>query len=1621
MNIRVTNVATGDVIQQAGDMSNPMFYSDFTYEGKFGQGTREIEGIKYFTGDAGGEYARFLKCNANKAKPGTYKVELIGKDYNNEPIKVYGSDEDLVVQEFEITFENDKTASVVKDDVLANSTRFKHCFDSELKRRYGDPVDIINFDEYAELEKLIGSEDMKYYIHEPYMDEYSFNTPEETEGHKEHLAAYKGLKVVNWPLDWDSSNYIFGYNRRYDYSMYMLTNHVVAAPYHAAAYQAYSAAENFPNSISTAAEGDNVASVVQGGMYDRLFYDSRQANPNDPSKWKEGYFYYVNAATDPGVMSVLELPGFCPGSAIYISAWVAECSLVDEVANLAFNLTAVLNDGTRIPVHSFVTGYITEMNTESGEILVKKELGEPYGRWMNVYYTFVPKLDEVFKRLPDLGMTPLDVKYELELDNNCTNSLGADYAIDDIEVYLVNTAVYANQQIQLCDEQTEEIAVNIESSFRVLLQNAGLEAKDDEAEGEKAYIFYTILDKDHYDELREKKTIQEALEGSIKMNGKEYSCVEFSSHFGSNNGSLDAYDHAHGKSIDEVEYITFKTSIYDEDVRVGKEYQIILYVTQNQNDPENLSLADMFSPEDNCAKKGVFKINGNGFIKIDGESRSANEAFSVCENQSPVVQVNLWGMKGDEMVELEKNAIFDWYYGTQKDFEAEKSANGIYLTEALETFREYYPSAESLLIAKDTDEDGEYEMVKIAYDDVFAPKLTQEMIDYIEEMTSGDNPKLRLYQSSFVFPPVKLPDGVNETSDYVVAIPIAGLYLVDDVRICTLSTEIKIDIEKRAPMISHGLTQIEYPEYIADVPLRVGLRQLKNVVYGKTSTFNEGDATLQIPIKSVVNQNGTVQSMRIDSSNPILLLVETNDPEYKDLGLTSEEEGTLMEVGEIRELNAHVDGTDNLFSVTYYDDFNFKEGYYYRFRFSFEEDAEEADESVCSGQDVFTIKVVPEYQKWVGNENRNWNNDENWQRVNYSDLYITDNDEDLIEYVADGKKDSKTVNSNLRSYAPLDFTKVIIPRAEKLATENGFSTLYGMASTTDLTEHFSDLPESNNTAVWPEDTSAPDDMETEPGEATIDIQYDMAAYTPAGSDGIKCRPWYANTCEQINFRPNSEILNQHHLTYEKAWIEMEIDTYRWYTLTVPLKEVYAGDMYLPSASAQQKTRLFDDISFSYGEYDRFKPAVYQRGWDKGNATVYELPESSGGNGSATNVAVKADWSNVYNDVTEEFGAGQGFSVKADTSALEDEPENVLFRFPKADTSYTYYNMDGSITGNKTDFPNMTDGKRSTESYRLNEGHGTITSTVGEKGKYFLIGNPFICHLDMDKFLEKNSAKIQKKYWMVTKDMQKIGFSQDGTSMEDGTIAPLQGFFVEAIDDVESLTLSYDETMMKLGSFDEEGSPLRVASENHMITVTAINGGEVASVAGIIIDENAEVGYSEDEDMTVLDNSELGVSATVYSLAGNRAVTCNVTDDVEGIEIGLITKEEEATTLLFEGIPTDETLYLHDTVDDTYTELYDGFEYVATGSISGRLTLVKGLPSLEEEICDMLMVRNGHSFTIHAGATGIINTICITNSQGMKVRDYANVEGMIEFTLDSGIYLIVADDGKNQLVRKVIVK
>lgn len=1475
-------------------------------------------------------------------------MRITGNDINCNPIKICGSDEPLVVMELELTVMPESAASLVDEETLYNDETYAHAREEVLEKTYGAPRQRLTFDEYAVLESLPNKND--------YLD-----------GSK-HEYKYK------WPMPWNSVTYSFDYNMTRDYNMYCVASHSSKTVWH-------SEADKFVNP-------DN-----SKGLYDRLYYKTTRQGQSV----RYGYFYYVNASVDPGVMARLSVENLCMGSTIHVSAWIAEFSGNREVANISFNFVAVLKEEygkDRVPLHSFISGYVPR---------------EKLGRWMNVYYSFVPNYAET-------GLTPDMIDhYELELDNNCKSSEGADYAVDNIRLYVASPFLYAEQREPVCDKKLEDITVTVETPFDVMLQVLGEEeAKEDT---KTTTLYYTFIDKKEFDSRYAEYMAsgdpapgQRAYEESVLRydyekggNGDQtYGTASFNLNFASN----PEYDEdnlgitsvgSRRTEADGTRLITFNARPSDSGLGTGKEYYVsICPALEDIGEPS----WNEFDINDPCARTCVFRVRPTSVIKVDGEVRENADNITCCENQSPVVQVDLWGRNDEtnEMEPFEKNARLDWYNGDYDSFVNERSEGGILLSDALILFRSAYPDAEDCDVAPTED-------------------LTEEMIGYLKEMTKNvpegePGPVLRLSQTSFVFPPTVIPEGEDYCYRYVVAIPISAQK--ENMLLCTVPTEVRIRVQHTAPVLNHGLRKgIPYPDHMIDVPLRIGLRQLQEVSTDQDKV-SQHEVKLRVPVRKVAKASEAATAMNRIVKNPYIMLVETNDPGYKDLGTMDADGndiGTLMCVGEITSLKAMVNDTgDNDFQVVFYDSFKLKEGYYYRMRFMFEENASDIsteEQALCMGQDVFTVKVVPEYQRWIGgdlNVSRNWNNDANWERVESSDLYLTDaRKTDLDEFISDG-----TVNDNKRSYAPLEFTKVLIPSG------NVYPHLGKYNYSGDLASDYTNLKK----VYWTDNPS--DDIS---GQATEGIQFDMVAYNASKLD-IYCRPWYTNTCEQIHFLPESEITGQENLTYNKAWVDVALDAGRWYTLSSPLRTVFAGDFYLPSSNARQETELFNDIRFATEVNDRFKPAVYQRGWNKSTATVYEIKD-----GPQRNVAVKADWSNVYNDVTVGYGNGTGFSIKTDASRTSGNGE-VLFRLPKADTFFEYYSEDGETVGNRTVV------NRGTTGYMLNNVKGEIYSRCGGDSRYFLVGNPFMAHLDMAMFLETNKEKISPKYWILTDGSQQTAvFDPDDPNgfvgSATGYVAPLQGFFVEALDkapypeDGETvLQLSYTAEMACTQPFPDSPlkSPTRAESADgvgNTVVVSAIRDSRTVSEAFIRLSEKADREYNENEDVVLFDNTELDIPVMIYTVGGNVALSVNSTDNADGTEIGLVSADDGVTVLMFNGVECLEDMALYDTATGQRTALYDGMEYAVEGSVAGRLFITSGLKSIDEaQPALKVNVDDGHvRIETVVGKSLAVN---VYTMDGMTVRTEAADAPVLEFDLDKGFYILEATDGIKTETRKILI-
>lgn len=1458
-------------------------------------------------------FYRALKCKAENAVAGSYLIRLVAKTVDGERIYIDGGDpEGMSLRDIIVTFLDEDHASF-------------------------------------ELEEEVPEEHSEAYLEENYQTKSSvdFDKYMALSGNPDFMFKVGEGERIKYPVPWLNSEYAFGYKYLQDYGTYTIASHADCVPYSQATKQ------------PTSTEWDR---------HDRLY-----KNTNGE---KQGFFYYANAAGDPGVMARVDIPSVCVGSTLHVSAWINSMGVYmdtdydnNEPANVNFDLIAIMKDGREVNINNFSTGYVPNDP-------------EHCGKWMHVYYSVTPDFSIIdFGRF---NVSDVD-HFQIVLVNNSVNSNGADYAIDDIRIYVSKPKVMASQLEPLC-QGDDAVLQRIDLPFRNLVNSIGRTIATGDEPGDNVSVYYAIFDKERFDKLLAEHGgfTQEVFDGAVLPNHSNggddrWGAMTFNTNY-INNIPWDKDNEVNLASrlkVDDIDCISFNILLEDGGLHGGKKYIAALCVPGKSDIPEWTD----FDISDACTKQAEFEIVSSTVIKVDGIVKADTSDLEICENQFPVIQIDIYGIEavtGDVKI-VERAPLVDWFKGSLDTF-ASMEYKGTRLDEALLNFRRIYPEAMTL--------DCEYKSAEVFHYDEIYRNTIQHFID---------EGLLELASYSFLSEPVRLPEGAQSAEYGVVVIPanrredreIDGhLYTI-----CNDPAELRIKVTRRAPGLLNGFENMDYPEAMKDVPLRAGLSQL--------------DDNLHMPMRSLYIVTPGVTDLR-SGEDDNLYLVKTNDPEFRNLEVDpgADENGTgLRTVGELINVTAAKSHPDRCNAFVHFADTRFKEGYYYTVRFNYAEDTPGNVTSLaaCDGQAVFTVKVVAEYQMWTGavDESSNFNNDANWRRVSHDELSGNSVDS---KFVTDGDNDRSF------SYSPLSFTKIIIPSGEEYPymfapdRKDGVSVYDGMAYIDAVRlEHLSDNPSA--------------------GKATANIEYDLIAREIDGS--LYCRMWTANTCNQVHFKSGSEIANQQHLVYDKAWVDIEMTPGRWYTASSPLQDVVAGDMYLPTATARQTTELFKPMTFSREQYDRFRPAVYQRGWDLGVANVYELPSESAA--EVRNVAVALDWSDVYNNVQERYSAGSGFSIKTDVDDMKSaKPDKVLFRLPKDDSSYEYWTQDGLDHGieNGGSIERM-------NPYKLNPVDAVITVSNHSEGRYFLVGNPFMAHLDMKTFFEANRSVINPKYWIMSSGSQLCAVMDEASEGFVGTVdnasmvSPMQGFFVEALNDTKSIELKFSPEMICAVS-GSNNAPVLLKSRlaaGGAITLSALDNDTYAplSKAVLLISSESSVGYKDQEDVLLLSDSECA-SPMIYTVSDNKAASINRTPLADGVEIGLVADDDDDCILRFDNIDAIDGYSIYDKVTGESHRLYDGMEYQVHGPVSGRLFLTagEGAPQMDRTAAIRIM-SSGNA--IRAVSPDNKNEIemSVYDVAGKCVASVNGSQGFVEANVSvGGFYIVIAKDSAGRVARRKVI-
>ena len=733
----------------------------------------------------------------------------------------------------------------------------------------------------------------------------------------------------------------------------------------------------------------------------------------------------------------------------------------------------------------------------------------------------------------------------------------------------------------------------------------------------------------------------------------------------------------------------------------------------------------------------------------------------------------------------------------------------------------------------------------------------------------------------------------------VAAIPIANTITVGGQQydICTDPMMFPLTIVKDGPRIYTGFKDVTYPTESRS--LRIGLPQIKAIIAN-------ANGKLLVPMTRMED----AESVALENGGKVWIS-ETNDP---NMTLTS---GQAQHIATVT--TATIGKDDATIGIRFNDDAatRLREGYYYELNFSFNK-IESTASATCPGEVFINLLVVPEYTTWMPSTATNamWNHDTNWLRSSPDEICSANY--------------ARYSGERTTAYLPMKFTKVTIPTltdriypnlGEISYRANGIANGYGNIAYDMITK-------------WTDNT---------------------ADHSDAGDGIFGCEKWKGNLCDQIYFKPEAELLFASHLTYNKAYVEKKLTPNTWSVMSSPLKQTYAGDLYVPANNGQEQSEAFKEMTYSESVNNRNAYPIYQRSWDGDvqqvvdNTTFYKANhdgqiEETTGNEITLNSAY---WTHVYNKVDEAYAKGKAFAVKAGDKYTEGAKNSsfALIRLPKADTNYSYYDSQSNTNVSAT-------VQKTADNYRMQLGDNAndhtmqlmqpLNQNVHEGNSYHLVGNPYPSSLSMYRFLKANTA-FESSVWTFADGKftaHAIDTSLDYDKKKDVIIPPTQAFFVKvrASESVPENVL-FNASML-INRWVTGGEKVLTPQPTLILSTS---DGIRSSQSKLIVSNEASRDYVAGEDVDMLGEGNIAEIAQAYSVAGSQAVALNATDDINWMPIGVVAGKSRSTDvtvnlnskMLRKMQDEGGKLFIYDATSKKFSEIADGMQIEMMANDHGR--------------------------------------------------------------------------------------
>ena len=1277
---------------------------------------------------------------------------------------------------------------------------------------------------------------------------------------------------------------------------------------------------------------------------DKTLYDKTYETTNGS---QYGHFLYVDASDESRKIAASDFTAdLCTGQQLIFTAGVADMTKERTKPQIMFKLFGVNKDvnGEIVDkhlIHSFSSGDFTD-NRDSKE----------KATWYQVYGKITLQKESNVEQYSD---------YRLEIDNYCKGTDGADYAVDDIRMYLAPAKVQVLQEKPVCNGATTG---NIKLKIRAIHEtlNAILGHKETK-------IYFRFVDEDGKPVTGDglySYTLTDKKNGTKNnVSGSEYGTVDvYDSEKTCNNFEIDGTNMIEQDSEGET-YIVISNK--DFSLTTGKKY----YVSVATETPDATGNSNWGSPAEVCSVySNWFEMVSQHPVITDTDGKIVTDYKIPCDAGDDY-EVKIKGQltttdpHNGGKITLDKVKFF-WYLDVTDDAHKlnETASNEITISKA----KDKLPLGETHKI-------------------YMKPEGTENADGYIPYKINGTGTTYLLCTG---------------------AIPV-------DLRVMKDGPQLNFGFND----VDYPFNDGSY-----EASLRIGLPQLEKLKASKgylkvplhSATMRDGTAIISPLI--FIDDNGT-------SAGPStsVYVASTNDPLWEkklNTHVATLENEELPAFNKTTQTTLNLKFEDNAVA-NFHEGYYYVLRFVYEKRAVSEGTTNCPGESYLKMKIV--PEFITWTPTADGGMNANWNNDDNWHRSSSTELY-DDKYTDYLAYGSNmsGTPTSAKDIPTLNSYVPMKFTKVTIDNLKGLPFpdlgnivyrgRNQIATKLTNGKGNEATKYI----QYDIMAFWNE---ADADKGLEAGNLKCEKFYGNTChqiyFKPQGELRDQCYLIYDKAWVEKELVPNKWYTMASPLQYIYAG-DMYVPAIDGQQKTKAFTDIKFDDG--TAAYSRSKYPVYQRAWMKSG-VEEITPESYPASHYPEGAKTDDMNLNLG---YWSHVYNKVDERYAADGTT--FGgfaikAGNALLPKRPTDGTP--LPNAILRLPKADTSYQYYDYDGLTTsgGKPANVEKGNGHGKLLVAFNNDEKNlAEMTQSLGTDNNsgFYLVANPYTCSISLKKFFEANTG-LQNAIWIVENGEVKPISSKE-LDKQNYAIQPTQSFFVKKKEDTTVSDVKFTSTMC----VDRTITPGLLMASDYVknIEATTENSNGQTSRARIALRPEASADYDDQEDVDLLYDQNLKDVPQVYTVAGSQAVAVNATPKIEWMPMGVIMEngeKNEMVNLDFKGVAKlDAPLYLYDAANGQYTELQDGNEVSILANEHGRyfLTQTRGTTGIQQIEAE----AESNQLKVYSPAAGMIVVSALNGEKlgrvevftldGKRVHSYQlpDKQRMI-LRVPSGVYIVKA--------------